>query len=211
MQSETASPVKLVTIEGLIGAGKSVQLELLRESLSEKDVIVLKEPVESWEDAGILQAFYKGELTAVAFQLAVLMSLFGPLLAAALKKPALIISERSPFSNYNVFAKANLSGVELSAYTYTFNQLLQALPELDTTMILLDVPIDVASERILSRDRESENMISREYLEELHNKHEDLAEAVPKSTVVRIDASGSAEATHDALLSYVSAVLQLAQ
>lgn len=199
-----------MTIEGLIGAGKSKQIELLKEALSDRDVVVLEEPVASWMDVGILQAFYTGELSAVAFQLSVLVSLFGPLLSAVLKKPKLIISERSPFSNYNVFAKANLSGVELDAYSYTYKELLKALPEVNTTIILLDVAVEVAAGRIHTRDRISEDSISHDYLKVLQNKHNDLSEAVPHAVFIRLDASGTVEATHDAVLSCVEAVLSSA-
>ena len=199
--------VQLVTLEGLIGAGKSKQIELLKKTFADKDVVVLEEPVQSWMNAGLLQAFYNGELTAVAFQLSVLVSLFGPLLSAVLKKPKLIISERSPFSNYNVFAKANLSGVELSAYSHAYHELMKALPEVNTTMILLDVPVEVAADRIYTRDRISEHSISHEYLAVLADKHNDLSDEVPNSTLIRLDASGTVEATHEAVVSCVEAVL----
>lgn len=115
--------VPLLTVEGLIGAGKSSQIQLLRDKLrDEKDVGFLEEPVEKWMDAGLLQGFYRGELSAATFQLAVLMSLAGPLFSAACAKPRLIVSERSPFSNFAVFAKANLAGAELAAYAYTFKE-----------------------------------------------------------------------------------------
>ena len=102
-------PVKIITIEGLVGAGKSVQVTLLKKALVNYDVIFLEEPVESWIELGLVQGVYNGTLSPVAFQLAVLVSLIGPLLKAVLKRPKLVISERSPFSSYHVFAKANLA------------------------------------------------------------------------------------------------------
>ena len=199
-------PVKIITIEGLVGAGKSVQVTLLKKALVNYDVIFLEEPVESWIELGLVQGVYNGTLSPVAFQLAVLVSLIGPLLKAVLKRPKLVISERSPFSSYHVFAKANLGGVELSTYDYTFRELMSTLPPVETTMILLDVSKDVASRRMQSRRGSSEGSISLDYLEVLEAKHRELGREVPEARLVFVDASGTPETTFEAVLSCVHEV-----
>lgn len=195
--------MKLLTLEGLIGAGKSKQMKLLREALKDTDVVFLEEPVEDWMANDLLQSFYRGELSPVAFQMAVLVSLFGPLISAIRRNPKLIVSERSPYSNFHVFAKANLSGVELAAYAYTFTELMAAMPAIDVTMVFLDTSVDTAMARIRSRDRSSEDTIAREYLALLKDNHETLCASVEEARVLRLDASGTAQETHEALIAYL--------
>ena len=199
--------VRLLTVEGLIGAGKSSQVQMLRDRLGD-DVVILEEPVEKWMESGLLQGFYNGELSAPTFQMAVLVSLFGPLISAVLRKPKLIISERSPFSNAGVFAKANLQGAELSAYLYTLKELMAALPEIKVTSVYLELSVETAMQRVRHRDRDTESAISQDYMQLLHDLHDRLDGSLPEgSQFVRIDAEGGKEDTLEALMQVVDRVM----
>ena len=201
-------PVPLLTVEALIGAGKTTQLALLRERLEGEDVIYLEEPVDKWMEANLLQGFYNGELSASLFQMSVLVSLFGPLFSAVLRRPKLIISERSPFSNSGVFAKANLHGPELEAYLYTLNELMQALPPVQVTSVYLVTSVETALARTRQRDRDSESEISPEYMQLLHDLHERLDDSLPAgSAFVRVPAEGEKEETARALVEVVDRIL----
>ena len=189
-------PVKWVTLEGLIGVGKSSQMALLRESLAGEDVVFLEEPVDKWMGAGLLQGFYSGRLSASVFQLSVLVSLFGPLFSAVLRRPKLIVSERSPFSNSAVFARANLHGQELAAYHYTLRELMEALPPVEVTAIYLVTNVNTAMERVQRRNRDTESEITQEYMHLLHDLHSRLEYSLPKGgSLVRVSADGSLEET----------------
>jgi len=199
--------IRLLTVEGLIGAGKSSQVRMLRDRLGD-DVVILEEPVEKWIESDLLQGFYNGQLSAPTFQMAVLVSLFGPLLSAVLRKPKLIISERSPFSNAGVFAKANLQGAELGAYMYTLKELMAALPDVKVTSVYLETSVETAMQRVRHRDRDSESAISRDYLQLLHDLHDRLDGSLPEgSEFVRIDAEGEKEETLEALMRVVNRVM----
>lgn len=202
--------VPLLTVEGLIGAGKSSQIQLLRERLAEEEGIVfLEEPVDKWMAADLLQGFYRGELSAATFQLSVLMSLAGPLFSAACSKPKLIVSERSPFSNFAVFAKANLAGAELNAYAYTFKELLAAMPPMKVTSVYLETTVETALDRTRARERDSESEIKEEYMQLLHDLHDRMEHALPDgSEFVRVDANGEAGETADRLYEIVSEILK---
>jgi thymidylate kinase len=189
-------PVKWVTLEGLIGVGKSSQMALLRESLTGEDVVFLEEPVDKWMSAGLLQGFYSRRLSASVFQFSVLVSLFGPLFSAVLRRPKLIVSERSPFSNSAVFARANLDGEELAAYHYTLRELMGALPPVEVTSIYLVTNVDTAMERVQRRNRDTESGIKQENMYLLHDLHSRLEYSLPKGgSLVRVSADGSIEET----------------
>jgi thymidylate kinase len=200
-------PVKLVTLEGLVGVGKSSQLALLRERFSGEDVVFLEEPVDKWMDAGLLQGFYSGHLSASVFQMSVLVSLFGPLFSAVLRRPKLIVSERSPFSNSAVFAKANLHGAELAAYHYTLRELMQALPPVDVTAIYLVTSVKTAMDRVRQRNRDAESELSQDYMQLLHDLHDRLEFSLPAGgTLVRVSADGSLGETELKILDAVTRV-----
>tara|TARA_B100000575_G_scaffold149760_1_gene119396 strand:+ start:2117 stop:2497 length:381 start_codon:yes stop_codon:yes gene_type:complete len=95
---ELNTGTRIVSIEGGIGVGKSTIIERLKTLFKDNpSVVVLSEPVEEWESRDFLGKMYRGELTAGEFQHMVLTSLAGDLLAALRSRPALIITERSPF------------------------------------------------------------------------------------------------------------------
>ncbi len=92
------SATKIVAIEGGIGVGKSTVIDRLKELFKDNpNVIVLPEPVDEWESRGFLASMYAGRIDPGAFQHMVLMGLSGDLLEALRQRPALIITERSPF------------------------------------------------------------------------------------------------------------------
>lgn len=201
-------PIKLVTLEGLVGVGKSSQLALLRERFAKEDVVFLEEPVERWMSAGLLQGFYSGLLSASVFQMSVLVSLFGPLFTAVLRRPKLIVSERSPFSNSAVFAKANLHGAELAAYHYTLRELMEALPPVDVTAIYLVTDVTTAMGRVRARNRDTESEITQDYMKLLHDLHDRLEFSLPeRGALVRVPADGSIEETERKILDVVQRVL----
>ena len=131
-----------------------------------------------------------------------------PLFSAVLRRPKLIISERSPFSNSGVFAKANLHGPELGAYLYTLNELMQALPPVQVTSVYLVTSVETALARTRQRDRDSESEISPEYMQLLLDLHERLDNSLPAgSAFVRVPAEGEKEKTARALVEVVDRIL----
>ena len=172
--------VTLVSLEATIGAGKSTQLRLLKEAFKNNDgVVFLDEPDGEWEEHGLINALYSGELDKCAFQMMALISRVTDLINLVLSGARFIVSERSPLSDYLVFANANLNGIDLCGYEYCFRKL-QALLEKHAVfkihMIYLNVASDVAQTRIASRGRfgESKDTIPETYLRLLEDAHVDM-------------------------------------
>lgn len=172
--------VTLVSLEATIGAGKSTQLRLLKEAFKNNDgVVFLDEPDGEWDEHGLINALYSGELDKCAFQMMALISRVTDLINLVLSGARFIVSERSPLSDYLVFANANLNGIDLCGYEYCFRKL-QALLEKHAIfkihMVYLNVAADVAKERIASRGRrgESNDAIPDTYLSVLEEAHVDM-------------------------------------
>lgn len=168
--------VRIVTLEGLIGCGKTTVIRGLRDSLSE-GVRFIEEPVDEWEQVGMLKAAYEGSLNKGVFQHSVLMSLVAPLIEA-INDPSVhtIVTERSPWTNRFVFALNNLKHMELDAYEYTFTKVIRSIctrPVL-VDMVYLRVDISAARARMLRRGRESEASVDESYLSLLMKAHEEL-------------------------------------
>ena len=197
--NDVLPPVDIITIEANIAAGKSTLMDALKARYkSNPDVVFLDEPVQKWMDRGLLQAVYQQELEKSTFQLTVLMSLAGPLFKAIQRRPKLIISERSPWSNFHTFAKVNLINpfvpfVSFDAYKFTFEELLDALPPCRVHMVYLQVSPKTALYRIHCRDRDSEDAIPLCYLEQLHETHESLEKEAKPHRFVTIDAEETPE------------------
>lgn len=168
---------RIVSLEGLIGCGKTTQIHRLAQ-LRLPRVRIIEEPVYEWERHGFLRAAYEGLLNKAVFQHAVLMSLSSELLRALQDSNVdVIITERSPWSNRAVFALSNLSDEqEMRAYEYTFVKLMGALcaQPMDVDLVYLNASLPVARKRIKARGRASETSVDDAYLERLKDAHDAL-------------------------------------
>jgi deoxyadenosine/deoxycytidine kinase/predicted NAD-dependent protein-ADP-ribosyltransferase YbiA (DUF1768 family) len=171
-------PRQLVCLESNIGAGKSTLLRSLKTRLAAYDNLrFVDEPVDEWTSLGLLQAMYSREISAGTFQLTALSAIATALLAA-LQDPTVevVISERSIWSNRAVFALQSLSGHDLTAYDYTFDNLSTVLAaySFDVTFLYLSVPAATARRRIATRGRKCETDIDGVYLQDLEAAHDSM-------------------------------------
>jgi len=171
--------VHIITIEGGIGAGKSSAMESLKET--RKGLHFIDEPVHMWEDFGLLEAMYTKSINPGCFQIGALATRMAPLLKAVREGHRLIVTERCPWSDMEVFTKANLDekSIEFVAYKMAFKALMTALPPFKLHVIYLRAEVDLLMARISVRGREAERMrddeekaVMRAYLEKLQLRHD---------------------------------------
>jgi deoxyadenosine/deoxycytidine kinase len=179
MASKHGKHISILSLEGLIGAGKTTQINLLKDAfLGDPRVAFVDEPVDEWDNRGFLSAMYDGELDSGTFQMMALMSRLAPIMTAMQNtKVQVIVTERSWLSDYFVFARANLNGIKLQAYQYTFSKLQKAMENsvtMEMTMVLLKCQTDVAMQRMASRSREAEDNVSVAYMDLLEQKHVEM-------------------------------------
>ena len=172
----------LISIEGTIGVGKSTVLKALRDAYSaDEDVQFVDEPVDQWIAGGrinLLDSMYQGSLSQPTFQLMALSTRIGPVIRA-LRSARVVIGERSIWSDRYVFAERGLRDpATRAAYELSHDALQQALPAgLTEVLVLLEVPVEVALQRIAHRGRSEEQSVDAAYLRELEAGHERLAAA----------------------------------
>lgn len=168
-------------IEGSIGAGKSTLVDMLASSLA--GVNALQEPVNKWDSTtcgdSLLSDFYADpKRWAFAMETYTLACRLSDRMGLKLSNTDVNILERSVYSGYYCFAKNGyesgfLTKMEWQIYTEFFNFFVSRLP-VPKGFIYIKTSPDVALSRIKKRSRGSENSISLEYLEAIHNKHEEF-------------------------------------
>jgi len=161
-----------ISIEGIIGAGKST----LCKTLSSMGVDVAPEPLDTWTvgDVDLLEAYYSNpQKYAYLFQTHVLRSL-NRLIDTKTRTcmEPYFICERSTASNA-LFATLQhdigwLDDLEYASY----KQLYHASKTSYAARIFLHTDVDVAMERVVARRRAGEETVTREYQKKLYKLHE---------------------------------------
>ena len=168
----------IISIEGNIGSGKSSVIEKLKKNYP--NFYYLQEPVDVWtkykDENGktILDLFYENNTRwAYTFQNLAYITRIQQILAVK-DKYDVIITERSIFTDRNVFAKileqdGHINKIEKSLYDQWF-ELLKKDVKVDGYIYIKADP-KVSHERIRKRNRQGEENIPIEYLEKLHQAH----------------------------------------
>ncbi|DBB02914.1 TPA: hypothetical protein ACH3X1_013516 [Trebouxia sp. C0004] len=174
-------------VEGNISAGKSTFLNWVAQGHPELDGMleVVPEPVDKWQDIGdghhnVLQAFYDNqERFAYTFQNYVFVTRMMQERETQLGARPFRLLERSVFSDRMVFVRAVheakwMSDLELNIYDSWFEPVVQASPTLiPDGFIYLRATPNICMNRLKRRHRAEEGGVTLNYLEGLHQKHED--------------------------------------
>ena len=197
--------ILIYSIDGNIGSGKSTIVESLKKKFSENylrndkvDFIFVDEPVEIWQslkdDLGenILTKFYRDqEKYSFPFQMMAYISRLSKLKSVIknLKKPYnVIVTERSVFTDYEIFAKmlhedGKIETINYNIYKLWFNHFIGDLPFKGIIYIKTDPQL--CYERVKIRSREGED-IPLDYLEKCHTYHENWINNLDGDKVVNI-------------------------
>lgn len=171
---------KIIYIEGNIGTGKSTFLKNLDKSeLKQRyKYEVIYEPVDEWQQEGILEKFYSDPVKyCYLFQSYCLFSRFR-LLKRIDKRDDLdfVFIERSIFSDKYVFADGckkldQLEDIEYKLYNNWFNHF-RGIHTIYHYHIYLRLDPEICLQRVNKRNRDEESGLSLDYLRLLHNQHE---------------------------------------
>ncbi len=174
-----------ISIEGVIGVGKTTLARLVRDSF-EAELLL-----EVFEENPFLSDFYADrERYAFQTQIFFLLSRYrqqhrviGPTLAHST-----LISDYS-FAKDRLFAHLNLSGDELEMYGRVHSVLAEKLP-LPDLVVYLRAELDTLMDRIATRDRPYERAMSRDYIADLRGAYERFFTEYHDAPVLAIDTDG---------------------
>jgi deoxyadenosine/deoxycytidine kinase len=180
----------IVSVDAGIAAGKTTFLKMLMErvlAIDGKRCIYVLEPVDTWmqvtpggEQASIFEMFYRDKTKyGFAFQMLVLQTRFQRLKQLIDDHPdAIIICERTPMSDFQVFARMMrdqdfICTHEFEVYKKWYTLALELLkPDIRGIVYLRADPV-VCATRVALRNRKGEEGIDIEYLQLVHDQHED--------------------------------------
>lgn len=181
---QTTSLKKNFVVEGNIGSSKTTLCRLLGTHLNDTEIIY--EPVNSWielvdkEGVNILAHFYQDkERWSFPMQFNAFIERMKSISEEQKSKYRFI--ERSIFTDKNIFAKnlyenGQMNEIEWKIYNKWFDWLNTTLPvnfgQIDG-IIYVRTEAEICEQRINKRCRNEEKGIPLEYLEKLHQLHDD--------------------------------------
>ena len=183
----------IFSIEGNIGSGKSTLVKELKKSIPnilDKKVVYVQEPVSEWskikdkKGETILEKFYANQHKyAFSFQMMAYISRLALLRNIVRENPdAIIITERSVFTDREVFAKmlydeGKIEEVDYQIYLKWFDEFIEEIPI--TGLIYVTTTPEKSKERVDLRARAGES-IPLSYLQRCHNYHETWIKNIKK-------------------------------
>ena len=176
---------RIIIVEGVIGAGKTVLLSLLAEGFAArgKNVCVIPEPVEVWRDSGALERFYRDPARyAYEFQTFVFSTRVRAIREAVRANPSadVYLLERSPATDRIFMALQAIDEVEQRMYELSCGTW-EALLPIDLTqaiVLYLKPSIEVCMGRLMRRARAGEvtasgaTLVAQTYQEQLQDAHD---------------------------------------
>jgi deoxyadenosine/deoxycytidine kinase len=191
-----------LSVEGLIGAGKSTLIRRIQQENLLGDVFVHGEDLDLWRaiptpvgPANILDSFYKDPReNSYLFQNTVTQTM--ALRYSNCAEPNRVrLHDRSLESCFHVFATllfqdGLMSSSELGSLRIWYDHIHTHFPAKLYSIIYVDTPPQVAFERIQRRNRAEEADLSLEYLVKLQQAHESWLEKVKddgSSIVLRLN------------------------
>jgi deoxyadenosine/deoxycytidine kinase len=177
----------IISVEGNIGSGKSTLIKYLKQQYSnDAQIVFLREPVDEWlkltdsDGTNILDAFYRNKKRwSYTFQMNAFISKVK--LINNLRKqhtgPLIIIAERCTMTDKHVFTEmlykaGDISELEWKIYNQWFNWLTEDYNIKPAKYIYLRADSKVSFSRMQTRARKEEDIIPFEYINDLHNQHD---------------------------------------
>ena len=183
----------IFSIEGNIGSGKSTLVKELKKSVPnilDKKVVYVQEPVNEWskikdkKGETILEKFYANQHKyAFSFQMMAYISRLALLRNIVRENPdAIIITERSVFTDREVFAKmlydeGKIEEVDYQIYLKWFDEFIEEIPI--SGLIYVTTTPEKSKERVDLRARAGES-IPLSYLQRCHDYHESWIKNIKK-------------------------------
>ena len=169
-------------VEGNIGAGKTTFLNLIKNNFPKLNVVL--EPIHSWQDQvsgqSLLGNFYH-DPKRWAYTLETLAMIYRTRdhIEHQKNENQTTIIERSIYSGhycfaYNSYTSNFLTDTEWEIYKQWFDFLISKKCKRPAGFIYLKLPPETSYKRIQKRNRAEEKELGFEYIEHVHNRHEEF-------------------------------------
>jgi deoxyadenosine/deoxycytidine kinase len=212
--STNSKNIQILSIEGNIGNGKSTLLRKLSEDIEISALFKpLYEPLEEWlnmkdeNNRNLLQMYYEEKerwsYTMQTFAFLTKMRSIKRMMQQP-EIPPIILAERSIMTDYHIFAKScyqsqKMNTLEWNIYRdwfhWAYDEYIRSYSHnIQPKFIYLRLDPETSFDRIHKRSREEEKSIPLEYLQHLHELHEEwLMDPEMRDNVCIIDATADFE------------------
>ena len=159
--------MKIISIEGNIGSGKSTFVEQLKQTLKNDNICFLQEPVEQWnkivdkDGINILEHYYKdNKRWAFSFQMMAYISRLTLLKKAIESNYEIIITERSLYTDKHVFCQMLYDNDLIEDIEFTiYNKWFEEFNILENIQyVYLKTDPEISYERVIKRSRSGETI-----------------------------------------------------
>lgn len=173
--------VKIISIEGNIGVGKSTLIEkVMKDFTEDTQVVFLMEDLSLWnnikdpEEKSIFELYYKNPKEySFSFQITALISRLKQLKEIE-KDKLVIVTERGMYTDREVFAKMLYNNKSISEINYNiYNLLFDTIYEYsDITYFYIKISPEIAYSRAIKRNRPGE-LVDLNFIIDCHKYHEE--------------------------------------
>ena len=187
--SESKKTPIIVSFDGNIGSGKSSVVRYFEKNFAKfcnlktyhYNICFLQEPVSIWESIkdedgkNAIEKFYENnERYSFAFQMMAYISRLSLFKEALMKNYDIIFTERSMYTDKNVFAKMlydckKMDSIEYQIYLKWFDEFAETIKDIKT--IYIRTSPEICDKRVKFRSRLGEN-IPLQYLKDCHHYHD---------------------------------------
>ena len=159
--------MKIISIEGNIGSGKSTFVEQLKQTLKNDNICFLQEPVEQWnkivdkDGINIVEHYYKdNKRWAFSFQMMAYISRLTLLKKAIESNYEIIITERSLYTDKHVFCQMLYDNDLIEDIEFTiYNKWFEEFNILENIQyVYLKTDPEISYERVIKRSRSGETI-----------------------------------------------------
>ena len=178
--------VKIFSIEGNIGSGKSTTVKRLQEVFkNDRKFVFLPEPVDQWnlikdsQGVTILEKYYLDKKRySFSFQMMAYITRLSQIkkCVETCNDDIIVITERCLYTDYYVFAKmlydqGLIEEIEYSIYKKWFSEF-EEYTKVHGLIYISTTP-EICKDRITTRNRTGESVIDLEYLVECNRYHDE--------------------------------------
>lgn len=177
--NSTEQPKIFISIDGVIGAGKTTLINLLISKYAENNISAhaIYEPVDKWIETGVLDYFYSNiKDNSYEFQTYTFITRIQRVIKEVISNPTaqVYLLERTIHTDKNIFVemlKENMGELKYKMYEDWWHLHRHLLSIKINKWIVLDTSIQTSLNRICIRNRAAESGISETYQSNLRNKH----------------------------------------
>ena len=186
----------IISVDGIIGCGKSTQINKLKNSEDFKKFKIYPEEVDKWVNEKWIESFYHDSCRfCFGFQMRVLLSHskllkytdnFSGLLET---NDNLVICERNPFSSCMIFGDMAYQSKLMTEMEKNLNyQYYDKIGWMPNHIIYLKCSPTVAMSRTMIRNRDGEDHLSISYLKKLNETYDEKLSKLDNCKIHIVDA-----------------------